>query len=60
MIKLWISSGPTQFDGLRRRIFFLTSESEIEGTFKISEKVRGALFGITTEAGELKIEKNNN
>jgi hypothetical protein len=34
MIKLRISSGPTHFDGLRRQIACLTSESEIEGTLK--------------------------
>jgi hypothetical protein len=57
MIKLGISSGPTNFDGLRLRISCSTSESEIEGSFKKSEKVKRALFGITTEGGELKIKE---
>jgi hypothetical protein len=33
------------------------SESEIEGTFKKSEKVKRELFAITTEEGELKIDE---
>jgi hypothetical protein len=57
MIKLGFSSGPTHIDGLRRRIFCLTSESEIQRTFKKSEKIRQALFGKATEQGELKIEE---
>jgi hypothetical protein len=57
MIKLGISSGPTHFDGPRRRIICLTSESETEGTFKKSEKLKRAFFGITTEEGELEIEE---
>jgi hypothetical protein len=32
------------------------SESEIEGTFKITKKVKRALFGITTEQEELNAE----
>jgi hypothetical protein len=48
MIKLGISSGPTHFDGLRRRTACLTPEPEIEG-LKKSEKVKRALFGITTQ-----------
>jgi hypothetical protein len=31
--------------------------SEIEGTFRKSQKVKRALFGNTTEEGELKIEQ---
>jgi hypothetical protein len=57
LIKLGISYGPTHFAGLRRRTACLTSESEIEGTFKKSEKVKWALFGIATEEGELKIKE---
>jgi hypothetical protein len=49
MIKLGTSSGATHFDGLRRQIACLTSESEIERTFKKSEKVKRELFGITTD-----------
>jgi hypothetical protein len=41
VIKLGILSGPTHFDGLRRRIACLTSESEIEETFKQSKEVNG-------------------
>jgi hypothetical protein len=59
MIKLGILSEPTLFDELRPRIACFTSESEIKGTFKKSEKVKRALFGITTEEGELKPKKNN-
>jgi hypothetical protein len=55
MIKLAILFGPTHFDGLRRRIACLTLESEMEGTFKVSEKMKRALFGITIEEGELQI-----
>jgi hypothetical protein len=57
MIKLGFSSGPTYFDGLRRRIACLTSESEMEGKFKKSEKIKRALFKIITKEGELKIEE---
>jgi hypothetical protein len=60
VIKLAISSGPTHFYGLGRRIACLTSESEIERPFKKSQKVKRALFEITTEEVVLKIEKNNN
>jgi hypothetical protein len=56
MLKLGISSLPAHCDGLRRRIACLKSESEIEGTITISEKLTRALFGITT-AGESKIEE---
>jgi hypothetical protein len=56
-MKLGISSGPTHFDGLRRRIVCLTSESQIEGTFKQSENIKRGLFEIKTEEGELKIEE---
>jgi hypothetical protein len=56
MIKLGISSRETYFDGLRRRIACLTSESEIEGKFKKAEKIKQALFGITTERRKLEIE----
>jgi hypothetical protein len=42
------------FSGLRRRTACLMSESQIEETFKKSEKVKQALFGITTEVWELK------
>jgi hypothetical protein len=56
MIKLGISSGPISFDELRRRIACLTTESEIKGTFKKSNKVKRALFGITTEEKKLKSE----
>jgi hypothetical protein len=57
MTKLGISSAPTHFDGLRRRIACLTSELEIEGTFKKSERVKRTPSGIITEKGELKIEE---
>jgi hypothetical protein len=40
-----------------RRVTCLTLESGIEGTFKKSEKVKRALFEITAEEGELKIEE---
>jgi hypothetical protein len=58
MVKLRISPGSTHFDWLIRRIVSLTSESEIEETFKKSEKLKRAFFGITREEGELKIEEN--
>jgi hypothetical protein len=57
MIKLRVSSERTHFDGLRRRIVWLTSKSEIEGKFKKPEKIKRALSGITKEDGELKIEE---
>jgi hypothetical protein len=56
VIKLMISSRSTHFSARRHRIECLTSESEIEGTFKRSEEVRRALFGITTEERKLTIE----
>jgi hypothetical protein len=46
VIKLMISSRSTHLSALKRRIECLTSESETEGTFKRSEEVRRALFGI--------------
>jgi hypothetical protein len=60
VIKLEIPSRPTHFDGLRRRISCLTSESEIEGTFKKSENVERALFGIATEESEWERERVKN
>jgi hypothetical protein len=44
-----ISSGQTHYDGPRRRIACLMSESEIEGKFRKSEKVNQALFVMSTE-----------
>jgi hypothetical protein len=41
------------------QIACFTSESEIEGSFKKVREVKRATFGITTEEGELKIEKKN-
>jgi hypothetical protein len=49
MIKLGILCRLTHSDGLRRRISFLKSESEIEGSSKKLEEVKRALFGLTTE-----------
>jgi hypothetical protein len=53
MTKPGISSGPTNFDGLRCRTACLTSKSEIEGRFKKSDK-KEELLGITIAEGELK------
>jgi hypothetical protein len=42
---------------VRRRIAWLSLESEIEGALKRSGKQKGASFGITTEEGELILEE---
>jgi hypothetical protein len=57
-IKLRVSSRPTQFDGLTRRICLLKvrrSEWKSKEHLKITESE--ASFGIATEEKELKIEK---
>jgi hypothetical protein len=56
MIEVRISSGTSHFDELRRRFACLTSESEIEGTFKKTKKIKRALCG-GAEEGELKMEE---
>jgi hypothetical protein len=58
VIKLGISSGPTLFDELTCRMAFLTSESEMGGTFKKADVKDWELFGITTEEGELRMVEN--
>jgi hypothetical protein len=56
MIKVGISSGPTHFDGLTCRNVCLTSESEIEGTFK--KKIRVNKMSIVWNNNRRGIVKN--